>query len=675
MAVEINTKLGCVIIRKDLITFYYPLHIQLEGRIWKYLGSGNYNIAYKSVTSPFEVYKEAFQESSNLDLAERAVRVWNEVNPGLSARQMSETPVASDELGKPLTIEKAQPWKGGWVAPFVKGQCASRKDVRTLLIDLYNRTGRVLCDAFVPYNCLQTPDGKQVCIDVGMTLALDQRLLEEKEKSKASLDFWLLEREAMKVYFDRVFSNDSSERQTYIVKMIQALLYIVMNRPDILDVSLLKTEESWVETLSQAYCDEHKFNSDAYRALDKAIDVAFPFDLEANCQSNLLLPELSGYGKDLMRQLAKHPFLSPVHLRQMRKLMEEGQRIDQAISWVAYLTPAQIQLKENMPAFTKQYAFSEEAKSEFMGAIFGLSLSHFKAITQLISSSDDMCADDAMREVVDLKQDALEFLMKYHKKGMTRELMKQLSWPLSSLHGKTLDIFLSYNLPMSQVVHFLVKVKDPSDLNKLMRQWCKMNNLEKEYLISVLAPQHSGWISLAFNTWNKLLEKYNTFQFSFLIHYFKKGFNEGHLIILGEIFCEQQKFALLMLKNKDVSWEDAVNIVKMLGEGSQVGGFINTSGYFVALLRRDELLPTLANTMCFATLMDAASFLTKKDTDVLNAIKGNALYKTHHEAIDLVLSSTVVRSRVAFFPPPSSHTDETAPSAARIGRVKGGLGE
>jgi hypothetical protein len=90
------------------------------------------------------------------DLPERSVRLWNEINPDLEP----EATLISTEMGD------------GWACPFIKGVQASDHEMSVALIDIFNRTGRIVVDATAPENFIKTPSGKVVCIDIGMALQI-----------------------------------------------------------------------------------------------------------------------------------------------------------------------------------------------------------------------------------------------------------------------------------------------------------------------------------------------------------------------------------------------------------------------------------------------------------------------------------------------------------------------
>lgn len=150
---------------------------------WSYLGSGCYNEVYKSdrpvlVSSPgkppfrsFLVFKIVKETSDVTDTPERSVRIWNLLNPDFPASVHTVT-----EGNQAVT---------GWVAPFIEGWQASDSEIANKLVEIYERTGRIVTDATAPNNFITTVDGQTICIDVG--LALEPRSL-RRQASTVSLD-------------------------------------------------------------------------------------------------------------------------------------------------------------------------------------------------------------------------------------------------------------------------------------------------------------------------------------------------------------------------------------------------------------------------------------------------------------------------------------------------------
>ena len=207
---------------------------------WAFLGNGSYNYAYKSKDGKevLKIQKEVKKGAKvpETDFPERSVRLWNAINVDLPPARLQTT-----AYGK------------GWVCPFVTGEQAPDKDMAGALIGIFNRTGRIIADAIAPKNFIKTPDGKVVCVDIGLALQLERR--EEhnaselvRRKSMVSLNFWQNTGPQFPAFFK---SYEGIYPQT--VNVVKALIFIKKNRPDILDVTFLKTNPTLVSTLAQAY--------------------------------------------------------------------------------------------------------------------------------------------------------------------------------------------------------------------------------------------------------------------------------------------------------------------------------------------------------------------------------------------------------------------------------------
>lgn len=210
--------------------FIRPMNLTIEGKKYSFLGAGSFNIAYKSTTAPYEVYKEPLSTTELTDLPDRAVRLWNDINPTMPAR------VAGN--GK------------GWIAPFISGTPASDQEISDALIDIYMRTGRVVVDAFVKSNFIKMGNGTIACIDIGSALQLETRL--EEEKSHTSLGFW--DTKGMKKVYDSVLlSSEIAMRSPFIANTIQALLYCTLYALDGQNLEFLKTHRDVMISLANAY--------------------------------------------------------------------------------------------------------------------------------------------------------------------------------------------------------------------------------------------------------------------------------------------------------------------------------------------------------------------------------------------------------------------------------------
>lgn len=273
----------------------YPMEITVSGRKYEFLGAGSYNIAYKSVDQPYEVYKQLFSKKEETDLPERAVDVWNKINPMLEAKL--------SEDGK------------GWIAPFVSGVDATSAEVSNALVDIYKDTGRIVVDAYVKGNFKKMSDGTIVCVDIGAALQLETRLERAAEQSKASLGFWDIR--GMKAIYDEGFEKlPKSHLQT--VNMTKALLYLKLHRPDEQNLEYLKTDPKLVEILAGAYTKN--LNPEQIPRFDDIF-----ISMEALMEKDPLLFKLRdlGFNNNELREINQNGLLQQQHKEALIFLIEE----------------------------------------------------------------------------------------------------------------------------------------------------------------------------------------------------------------------------------------------------------------------------------------------------------------------------------------------------------------
>lgn len=198
---------------------------------WIFLGEGSFNKVYKSKDGK-EILKIQKDLSDSTDTPERSVRLWNAINSHLSP---------------PARLEGL-----GWVCPFIEGVQASDKEMADALIDIFNKTGRVVVDATARKNFIRTPAGETVCIDIGMALQFERRedkhFAEIRRKSRVSLEAW---KDLEDVY--KPFLTECAKKNPTTVNVVKALVFIKDNRPDLYDATFLKTNPDLVDKLAIAY--------------------------------------------------------------------------------------------------------------------------------------------------------------------------------------------------------------------------------------------------------------------------------------------------------------------------------------------------------------------------------------------------------------------------------------
>ncbi len=221
---------------------------------WEFLGKGSYNKAYVNQTKT-EVLKIQL-DSSETDNPERSVRLWNAIN--------------SDKGLPPARIDEQ---RKGWICPFVSGKQANDVEMRKALIDIFNKTGRIVVDAISPKNFLKTDKGSIICVDIGLAVQLErneEQKFIQRRKSITSLNAWDNDRDLYIPYF-----RDNYRTTPQTIDTIKALLFIKENHPQSYDVSFLKNNLSLTQLLSNAYFlpDQHPTKNNALGALIAAVKV------------------------------------------------------------------------------------------------------------------------------------------------------------------------------------------------------------------------------------------------------------------------------------------------------------------------------------------------------------------------------------------------------------------
>jgi hypothetical protein len=211
---------------------------------WSLLGRGSCNKVYHNQDEVFKhQIKLDFDTSPSqaktiwsLDAVERSLRIWGEINPEMHAQSQ--------------TIYFEGEEMQGWTCPYIKGTFASDKDISQTLIDIFNRSGRVVIDA-ANDNFITDDKKKTTCIDIGVAFKLGTEKVGSttRKKSQASFDAWEL--------FKKSYNTDvfplSSIVHPKTVKTIKSLLFIMLNFPEMTQLNFLKTNPVLIEDCAQAY--------------------------------------------------------------------------------------------------------------------------------------------------------------------------------------------------------------------------------------------------------------------------------------------------------------------------------------------------------------------------------------------------------------------------------------
>jgi hypothetical protein len=224
---------------------------------WTVLGSGAFNTVYLSDDKQF-VLKLPHTNDDKTDRPERSVEVWNEINGGPPyARLEKITDPTFDSVnisGSRLLGYHVM----GWVCPYIEGLESTPQEICKALIDIYNRTGRIVMDPYGDNNFKTTPDGKVVCVDIGVALKRDIQEdktyagFYEKRNSIVSRNTWT--NIALQLEISGMFSNKVIDNPELlpVQNMVKALLFIKDQRPDIFNVDFL-TDENLTNQLAEAY--------------------------------------------------------------------------------------------------------------------------------------------------------------------------------------------------------------------------------------------------------------------------------------------------------------------------------------------------------------------------------------------------------------------------------------
>lgn len=216
---------------------------------------GGFNFVFidQTKTLIFKIQKE--KRIMEMDEPERAVRVWNEIH---SPPKDKEAYVYVDEeLGK------------GWICPYIDGYQPPDSELASAVLEVFNRTGRIVVDAPSPRNFVkEKKTGLIYCVDIGFALRLNahdksnsHHKLSRRTPSIASMEGWKKIEEAYSRkagFFDQTSSDGKSET----VAIIKALLFICSRRSEDFNANFLKENTSAIAILEAAYNAEKKYNND-----------------------------------------------------------------------------------------------------------------------------------------------------------------------------------------------------------------------------------------------------------------------------------------------------------------------------------------------------------------------------------------------------------------------------
>lgn len=235
---------------------------------WTYLAGGNFNIVFVNAdrTEVLKViHPDVSEIDSHLELPDRIERLWAEINPTLPPVQVIDNPFYQQDIDvdglkkvsgaliskKKKCLRSQAPQ--ACVYPFIEGTEPSEAEICKALIDIFNRTGRVVLDGGCLKNFIKRPSGEVVCIDLGLSFLL-QKTSENLEKSIISCAIWDANE---KTY--RPFLKKGKNRQFIVINALLALQFF---RPDITNADFLLQPKngSLLKDLAAAFEDPSRFD-------------------------------------------------------------------------------------------------------------------------------------------------------------------------------------------------------------------------------------------------------------------------------------------------------------------------------------------------------------------------------------------------------------------------------
>lgn len=174
------------------------------------------------------------QEEADMDLSldtlERSIKIWKEINPSLKAKKFTAIIDGEEKIG--------------WLCEYVDGKQATDGQIVLTLIDIYERTGRIVVDAVGLGNVIMPSTGElAVCVDVGLAVKLDYEYgplprmrdtaLHGDREDMPGMAQW---RKNQTEFFEFLNVN----RHEHSVDVIKSLLFLNYHRPEIKNPSFLE---------------------------------------------------------------------------------------------------------------------------------------------------------------------------------------------------------------------------------------------------------------------------------------------------------------------------------------------------------------------------------------------------------------------------------------------------
>lgn len=137
----------------------------------------------------------------------------------------------------------------GWIMPYFIGRTATDAEISQKIIDIYQRTGRIILDAPVKQNFICTPYDEVICIDVGFAFQIYSN--PRREPSFTSLNQW----QNFKHQFNYDFFHRSQKNPFFsqTVHTIKSLIFLQKHLPNLKDCQFLFDHPSIARYLSNCY--------------------------------------------------------------------------------------------------------------------------------------------------------------------------------------------------------------------------------------------------------------------------------------------------------------------------------------------------------------------------------------------------------------------------------------
>lgn len=274
---------------------------------WTLVNNGRFNWIYRNgdkgdgdLILKIAIENKSPLEATAIDVMDnyaRSVRLWSEINPNLEPPPRIETVILND-------IKMT-----GWVCPFIEGTKPSDSDIRDALIDIFNRTGRIIVDAAAKNNFIKTSEGKVVCIDIGMAVQLEEReeicIVGTRHRSSfSSLDTW---RDMSHSYTNWFEDEPYHQHIPETIQTVKALLFIKDHRPDITNVDFLTRNPQALGTLAHAYDMEHIPDSRLIPAIQDSENAVVAAENIIASEQNLSLESIKQYCRDKLIKVITPP--------------------------------------------------------------------------------------------------------------------------------------------------------------------------------------------------------------------------------------------------------------------------------------------------------------------------------------------------------------------------------